>query len=109
MFNEDRHQEQRRSPDEDIHLTARTLVFVLVVMLVMMLMMMFVLVFMFVLVVMPTATMSVMRMFARMFHNTICDSFSLFCVQSYGNGFATRLQKRLIKKSPPQILRELRG
>ncbi len=88
MFDEDRHQEQRRSTDEDIHLTARTLVFVLVVMLVfvlvVMLVMMFVLVmmlvmmlvFMFVLVVMPTTTMSVMRMFARMFHNTICVSFS---------------------------------
>jgi len=84
MFDEDRHQEQHRSTDEDIHLTARTLVFVLVVMFVMMLVFMSVfvfvfmsvLVFMFVLVVMPTATMSVMRMFARMFHNTICVSFS---------------------------------
>jgi len=78
MFDEDRHQEQHRSTDEDIHLTARTLVFMLVVMLVMMLVFMFVLVFMlvFVLVVMPTTTMSVMRMFARMFHNTICVSFS---------------------------------
>jgi len=80
MFDEDRYQEQHRSTDEDIHLTARTLVFVLVVMLVMMLVFMSVfmmmLMFMFVLVVMPTTTMSVMRMFARMFHNTICVSFS---------------------------------
>ena len=77
MFDEDCHQEQHRSTDEDIHLTARTLVFVLVVMLVMMLVFMSVFVFMFVLVVMPTTTMSVMRMFARMFHNTICVSFSI--------------------------------
>ena len=78
MFDENRHQEQHRSTDEDIHLTARTLVFVLVVMLVMMLVFMsvFVFMFMFVLVVMPTTTMSVMRMFARMFHNTICVLFS---------------------------------
>ena len=76
MFDEDRHQEQHRSTDEDIHLTARTLVFVLVVMFVMMLVFMSVLVFMFVLVVMPTIAMRVMRMFARMFHNTICVSFS---------------------------------
>lgn len=80
MFDEDCHQEQRRSTDEDIQLTTRTLVFVLVVMLVMMLVFMSVFVsvfvFMMMLVVMPTATMSVMRMFARMFHNTICVSFS---------------------------------
>lgn len=75
MFDEDCHQEQHRSTDEDIHLTARTLVFVLVVMLVMMLVFMFV--FMFVLVVMPTIAICVMRMFARMFHNTICVSFSI--------------------------------
>ena len=61
MFDEDRHQEQRRSTDKDIHLTARTLVFVLVMML----------------VVMPTIAICVMRMFARMFHNTICVSFSV--------------------------------
>ena len=61
MFDEDCHQEQRRSTDEDIQPTARTLVFV----------------FMFVLVVMPTIAICVMRMFARMFHNTICVSFSI--------------------------------
>lgn len=77
MFDEYRHQEQHRSTDEDIHLTARTLVFVLVVMLVMMLVFMFVLVVMLVLVVMPTIAICVMRMFARMFHNTICVSFSI--------------------------------
>ena len=77
MFDEDRHQEQHRSTDKDIHLTARTLVFVLVVMFVMMLVFMSVLVFMFVLVVMPTIAMRVMRMFARMFHNTICVLFSV--------------------------------
>lgn len=61
MFDEDCHQEQRHSTDEDIQPTARTLVFV----------------FMFVLVVMPTIAICVMRMFARMFHNTICVSFSI--------------------------------
>ena len=82
MIDEYCHQEQHRSTNEDIHLTARTLVFVLVVMFVMMLVFMSVfvfmsvLVFMFVLVVMPTIAMRVMRMFARMFHNTICVSFS---------------------------------